>query len=370
MPPKDFDRRAFLKAAAAAGALTLFGPTTRLASAAGLTGYLSACRLPDGSYAAVELDAAGRVIRIMPLPGRGHGFATASASGRAVAFARYPKSFAVAFELGGRGEPAVFAAPEGRHFYGHGVFADAGRLILATENDFDAARGVIGVYDVAAGYRRIGEFDTGGVGPHEVVMMPDGHTIAVANGGIETHPDFGDAKLNVATMSPSLAFIDTRSGDIRATHRLDASLHQVSIRHLAVDALGAVWFGCQYEGPAGDRPPVIGRATADRAPIMIEDPALSVALRHDIGSVAATADGQTIAAASPSGGAIVLVDLRGEVIGLRQLKNGCGLAPLDRSSLIATSSDGAVVELAPDGADLDLAVVDLSFDNHIALASV
>ena len=37
---------------------------------------------------------------------------------------------------------------EGRHFFGHGVFSPDGKLLYATENDFEAARGVIGVYDV------------------------------------------------------------------------------------------------------------------------------------------------------------------------------------------------------------------------------
>ena len=36
------------------------------------------------------------------------------------------------------------------------------------------ARGVIGVYDATDGFRRIGEFDTYGIGPHEMLLTPDG----------------------------------------------------------------------------------------------------------------------------------------------------------------------------------------------------
>ena len=38
--------------------------------------------------------------------------------------------------------------------------------------------------------------------------MSDGRTIAVANGGIATHPDFDRVKLNLATMEPSLVRLD------------------------------------------------------------------------------------------------------------------------------------------------------------------
>ena len=50
----------------------------------------------------------------------------------------------------------------------------------------------------SADFARVGEFPTHGVGPHELLLLGDGRTLAVANGGIETHPDFGRAKLNIA----------------------------------------------------------------------------------------------------------------------------------------------------------------------------
>src|SRR5262245_44677958 len=129
----EIERRAFLRCAAAA-ALTLVGPTVPRAFAAdGQPRYLSACQLPDGRYAVAEFDPSGLVLRTIPLPDRGHGFAVSADRTRAVAFARHPFTFAVAFTVGGGPEPVVFAAPAGRHFYGHGVFASEGRLLLATE---------------------------------------------------------------------------------------------------------------------------------------------------------------------------------------------------------------------------------------------
>ena len=47
----------------------------------------------------------------------------------------------------------------------------------------------------------------GSFGPHEIRLLPQGDTLVVANGGIETHPDSGRSKLNLPTMRPNLAYI-------------------------------------------------------------------------------------------------------------------------------------------------------------------
>ena len=202
------------------------------------------------------------------MPARGHSFAIDAAGGRAVVFGRQPGFFALGFGLDGAAGPVELDLPQDRHFFGHGAFFDDGRLLAATENDFDGGRGVLGIYDASAGgaYRRVGEFDCGGIGPHEVLLLPDGKTLCVANGGILTHPDYGKLELNLDTMRPSLAYLDAASGKLLERVELDPALHRLSIRHLAVAADGAVWFGCQYMGPAGDRPALVGRHRRGQAP--------------------------------------------------------------------------------------------------------
>lgn len=106
---------------------------------------------------------------------------------------------------------------------------------------------MIGVYDARAGrgYRRVGEFETGGKGPHEVLLMPGGETLCVANGGMKTHPDYGKSILNAATMRPSLAYLDRRGGRLLELRTLADEWRHLSIRHLAIDGGGQVWAGCQ-----------------------------------------------------------------------------------------------------------------------------
>ena len=42
---------------------------------------------------------------------------------------------------------------------------------------FEAGQGVLGIYDVSGGFTRIGEVPTHGVGPHEVLLSPDGRIL-------------------------------------------------------------------------------------------------------------------------------------------------------------------------------------------------
>lgn len=359
------DRRTFLTLAGA----TLLAPGAEAASRADEALFLGARQSGRGFEAAV-IDEAGRDRLVLPLQARGHSFAIDRERGRAVAFARAPGRFAVAFSLDSSGEPVAIAAEAGRHFYGHGLFTRDGRLMLATENDYDGARGVTGLYDAGSGFRRIGEFSTGGIEPHEALLMPDGRTLCAANGGIQTHPDYERVKLNLATMEPSLAYLDISTGEIVEQVKLAKELHQVSIRHMAVDAAGHVWFGCQYQGDPADRPALVGRHRRGRAIEMFPGPAdVTRALDNYVGSVAVDASGTVVATSSPHGGVIAFWDAAtGRSLGTRELADGCGVAGFRRARLIATSGRGAIVETGPDGDTTELTAPGSAvpaWDNHL-----
>ena len=127
-------------------------------------------------------------------------------------FARRPGTFAAVFEPTTGLVVRRFDTPPERHFYGHGVFEPTGRVLVATENDTSRGQGVLGLYDAADGYRRIGELPAHGIGPHDIALLPDGRTLAVANGGILTLPESGRDKLNLDSMRPSLNRIELASG--------------------------------------------------------------------------------------------------------------------------------------------------------------
>jgi uncharacterized protein len=355
------DRRVFLKAAGGAFLASL-SPGAATAMLAADAVFATAYVDREGSYGIALLSDAGRLVHALPLPDRGHDIAYDPLSRRAVAFARRPGTFALVLDRTGGDAPLTIAAAPGRHFFGHGVFSPDGRLLYATENDIDAAAGLIGVYDATAGFARVGEFSTHGMDPHELLLMPDGRTLAVANGGIETHPDFGRAKLNLATMKPSLVFLDRDSGSLVESHELSPDLHQLSIRHMDLDASGRVWFGCQYEGPALDRPPLVGSVRPGET-VALLDMAQDIlsGFRNYIGSVAANPAAGTVAVSSPQGNRLAVIDTEArEIVADRALAEVCGIAA-DRNGYVATTGEGRIVCASGEAASLP----DHVWDNHI-----
>ncbi|MDX2257801.1 MAG: DUF1513 domain-containing protein [Hyphomicrobiaceae bacterium] len=367
------DRRTLLGLAAAGVAI---GPARLVAGTVPGEGedpapaerYASAARLPDGSYGVIVFSARGEVERSFPLSARGHDIVQSHDGRRLVVFARRPGTFAVVIDLANREAPVVISARADRHFYGHGLFSPDDRLLYATENDFDGARGVLGVYDMAGGFQRIGELPTHGVGPHDLTLLADGRTLCVANGGIETHPDSGRAKLNLDSMRPSLAFIDRHSGDLVACHELIAELAALSIRHLAADAEGRIWFGGQWQGRVDLSPTLIGRAGPDQ-PIALLDPLADFGpqLNGYVGSVATSADGRILAASSPRAGRTVLIDTAsGRLVGRFDMADCCGVAPAGAREIAVSSGlgDVAIVDRAAQSAPR-LTWPGTAFDNHL-----
>ena len=366
MPSMEIDRRAFLALALAGGA----APCALWATTQADPLYLAARRRGE-RYEAVVLGPDGRDRLAVPMPARGHSFALDAPRRRAVVFGRQPGFFAVAFSVDGARPPLALAAAPQRHFFGHGLFLPDGQRMLATENDYEAGRGVLGVYDASAGggYRRLGEFDTAGIGPHEALLLPDGKTVCVANGGILTHPDYGKLELNLDSMRASLAYLDASDGRLLEKVELDPALHRLSIRHLAVAADGAVWVGCQHMGPQSERPALVGRHRRGRAIELYAGPAETLrGFRNYIGSVAAGDGGRVIATSSPVGGQVAYWDsATGRCLGVTALADGCGVAPLETGGFLISSGLGAMVHGGPDGGAQAMleAGGQVSWDNHL-----
>jgi hypothetical protein len=330
-----------------------------LARAGAAPAFVACCRTPGGTFAAAVIAEDGEVLFTGALDHRGHDCAVAPDGGTAVVFERRPGRFGVVLDLRGRRRAAAFAVPDDRRLAGHGFFSADGRLLYAAEEDFGGERGVLGVYDVGAGYRRIGEVPTHGVGPHEALLLADGRTIAVANGGILTHPAFPRQKLNLATMEPSFGLIDGATGDLLVKESLPPALHQLSIRHMAPVA-GAVWFAGQYEGPAEDLVPLVGRFTAAEGLSLLDaDPVVWRAMDQYVGAIAASRDGARVAVTT-RGGTVTEWDVaRRTVASVRAVADPGGIAPA-RRRFVWTSGAGEVA--FDDGGSVASAV---NWDNHV-----
>ena len=302
-------RRSFVAGMLAAGLV----PNASWADA-GNPSYLSAGLKPDGSYVLCGLNADGSLAFELPLPTRGHAAAAHPALPEAVAFARRPGTDAVVLDCMNGRQKARLEAPAGRHFYGHGAFSADGSLLLTTENDVERARGVVGVWDATRGYARLGEFWSGGVGPHDIKLMPGGRTLVIANGGIETHPETGRTKLNIPDMRPNLSYLSL-DGAVLEQVTLEDALRKNSIRHLAVTRGGLVAFAMQWQGDVAESPPVLGMHRSGRDAVLCDaGPARNRAMFGYAGSVAVSGDAGSVAVTSPRGGVMQMFALETRIL--------------------------------------------------------
>lgn len=364
----EIDRRKFL-----VGTLVTLGASSRALAAEGLGDaaasavYASGARLADGTYAVLVIADDGRILREIPMSARGHDIAIDHAARRAVIFARRPGFFALAFDVDGRREPEVFAPPADRHFYGHGVFAKDGRLLYATEHNVDTGDGMIGVFDATGGWRRVGEFPSYGIGPHEAILLSDGKTLAVANGGFGNDPATGRESIGVADMQPNVAFVDVTTGALKASHGLPAAINLLSVRHLAETPRGEIWFGSQWLGGLEDAPALIGRVGLDRPIAVMEtaDP-LGIALKGYIGAVAVSGDGRLLAASAPLAGEVVYVDTEtGKIARKVAIKDSSGVTIGSAADEFAMSTGQGVVRFDGDRTARDVSFAGAEFDNHL-----
>ena len=327
LPSAALDRRAFLRMAGTAFVASLgAGPAFALArtDAVFASGYMDR----DGRFGIAVLAEDGTVIDRTALPARSHGMAFSPATNHLVAFARRPGTFALVIDRSGRAEPRTIAAAQERHFFGHGCFSPDGRLLYASENDFDANRGVIGLYDARDGYRRIGEYSTYGIGTHDLSVSDDGRFLIAANGGIETHPDFGRTKLNLDHMEPSLALIDAATGALVERHALPENLRRLSTRHIDLDDRGRIWFACQYEGPRNDLPPLVGHFGRGEDLAFIDLPEeTTIGLANYVGAIAVNRREGLVGLTSPNGGRFVVLDAKtGRVVRDEAIADAAGIA--------------------------------------------
>lgn len=362
------NRRGLFALSAAACGWALTGSAARvMAGERGplwLSGYAGNDAEPRFGVAA--FNAAGEVVFACPLPGRMHAAAAHPDGSHAVVMARRPGRWFALLDLArGRLIGESVALPDDRRGTGHGVFNADASLFFMAEDDSAKERGALALLDPKAGYARVGEIADVGVGPHEVLALEGGRTLAVADGGVLTHPDTGRVKLNLDAMDPALHYVDAASRRVVETARLPAEYNNLGIRHIAAGPKGAVFFGMQDERPSGGLQPLVGVHRRGDPPVLLDAP--DEAWRRLAGYVGSLAcDGRIIAASSPRGGVVATWNAEtAAFIDLIDLPDGCGLgaAAEPAGGVIATNGFGRILD--PDGATLAENPA-LRWDNHLS----
>jgi len=178
-----------------------------------------------------------------------------------VLFGRRPGRESAVFDLRRQALVQVLEATPGRAFQGHGFFTHDGGLLVSSEADLQNGAGKLVLRETAR-FSVVGELDTYGIEPHEILLMPDGATAVIANGGLLTRPDTGTVVLNLDTMDSTLSYVDLASGKLIEQRRVAEP--KSSIRHLDVSTDGTVALGIQVQREALEHDEVVPLAGAHR----------------------------------------------------------------------------------------------------------
>lgn len=327
----------------------------------------------QGDYAIVRLNPDGKLSFRTALPGRGHQVTFNVSRKEIIVVARRPERWMLVIDSDSGEVLQRDTTPKERHFYGHAVFSEDGQYLYTAENRISDGMGVITVRDANARYRIVNQFPSYGIGPHELKMMPDGVTLVVANGGILTHPNQGRKKLNIETMKPSLAYIDSRSGVLKEDAKLHSGLHLLSIRHLDVNHRGKVVLAMQYQGEPFDRVPLVGYHNRGESIKLLDAPeGIALKMKHYCGSVCFDQSGDAAIVSSPKGDLITRWDLvKNTFVDSYKCIDGCGLAPAGNHDFIVSSGAGKVFYLDVQDNRINRIHADTSslaaWDNHLSV---
>ena len=278
-----------------------------------------------------------------------------------------------------------------RHFYGHACYSLDGKLLYVTENDTLTLDGKIGIYDAEDNYKKIAEFDSHGIGPHELIMHPDGETLVIANGGIKTEQASRE-ELNLDSMRPSLVYLNRHTGAL--LEQITPEHNQMSVRHLAMHDDGTVMIGIQFQGEKHINVPLVlthKRGDTDfKALIMPNDQWQR--FHQYIASVAVDSARNLLCVTTPIGGCAAIYDLNTRtLIDDVSLPDCAGAAVLsnnntekaednnEQSGFIVSDGQGQLAALTVNSlAAAELATIDqgerifinskyhmMSFDNHL-----
>lgn len=309
---------------------------------------------------------------------RGHGSAIHPLKPASVIlFARRPGREALEINLKNGQVEKRFEAEPNRHFYGHGCFSGDGKWLFTTEADVKHNVGKIGIRD-AVTYQKVGEYESYGIGPHEMKLMPDGQTLVIANGGMLTRPETGRKVLNLATMNSHLTYVNALTGQkVDAFHVPEP---KASIRHLDVAKDGTVAIAMQVQREAMTSSKLVPLGAIQKPGqslrYLSEPVGVLTAMNDYMGSVAINNRSRIAGFTSPRGDVAAFWYLDEErFAGYYRLNDVCGLTVSeDESHFILSNSFGSVRQLNAFTLEENRAkrqkFAGIAWDNHLISAAI
>lgn len=266
-------------------------------------------------------------------------------------------------------------AETNRHFYGHACYSLNGTLLYVTENNIENFNGLIGVYDVAKDYEKVDEFATYGIGPHELILHPDGQMLVVANGGIKTERASRE-ELNLDSMQPSLVYLSLKAGEEgKVLQQVEPYHNQMSVRHISAikegNLRGTIAIGIQFQGEKHlNMPLVLTHQFGDKKFTEYKtnnDEASWRQFHHYIASVGVNSATNLICATSPIGGCVSVFDMINQrMIDTIKIADCAGVSTYGNGFIVSDGQGGlTVLDIKNGKLVADTVTLSMAFDNHM-----
>ena len=309
---------------------------------------------------------------------RGHGLCQNPVkTEHVIMFARRPGTHGIRINTLTGKIDGQFTSAKNRHMHGHGCFSHDGKVLYCVESDIESGEGKITLRD-AQTLQQIGEFDSHGIGPHEMALMPDNKTLVIANGGLLTRPDTGRKVLNYDSMRSTLSYVNAHNGELISEHVLSETViggDKASIRHLDVASDGTVAMALQVQRKAltGNQliPLAAMHTQGEEIKTFSAPQTLMVKLNDYMGSVKIHSDSRTAAFTSPKGDLAMFWNLDDlSLQGFHLFHDVCGLAiSQDNKHFVLSNSAGKIrqidVHTKKKKKKLSLHFPQKSWDNHL-----
>ena len=200
----------------------------------------------------VNLDTAPlRAATIEDINFFGHGFTPNPRKPHLAVISEKHGKGACEVDLAARRVTRYLKTAEEREFYGHGAYTADGRTLFLAESVVKdrSYAGVVAVYD-GESFEPKGTFRSYGLAPHDMILVDDGATLVITNGG---GPEgSGDA--------PCITFVDVKTQELK--QRLVFPNARVNAGHIAITSRGEIaCVSAPREGMDSGAPDFLGNIT-------------------------------------------------------------------------------------------------------------
>lgn len=251
----------------------------------------------------VDLDSARREVRYeSDIKFLGHGFAPNPARPHLAVISEKHGRGCVEWDIRQRKVTRELKTSDDREFYGHGAFTPDGKTLFLAESVVrdGSYAGVITIRD-GDSYEIKGEFPSHGTAPHDTVLVDDGRTLVITNGG----GPLGTDDL------PCITWVDISSRELK--RKLQVPSPRLNAGHIAITAKGELALvSAPREGMDKNAPDFCGNISfyAPGGELRTASDPINARMKSETLSVAIHEPTMVVGATNPAGDLVTFWDFK------------------------------------------------------------